>query len=93
MLRREQLNNRSARPNQQGMKAGHCRNQKKKKHQDQYDKEPFTRAIIDITSTPPHRRRHGSMPVGYSGEAALRREHCNMTPESRNSAARSDGHC
>jgi hypothetical protein len=35
---------------------------------------PFTRAITDLTSMFPQKRRNGGMPVGYSGGAASRRE-------------------
>jgi hypothetical protein len=31
------------------------------------------------------KRRNGSMPVGYSGQAVLKREQCGMSAESRNS--------
>jgi hypothetical protein len=52
---------------------------------------PFVRVITDITGTLPWRRRDGGMPVGYLGRAALRIEHCDMTPESWYSGAGRDG--
>jgi hypothetical protein len=47
----------------------------------------FTNAIIDIMDMPPQ-RRNGSMPVGYFGLAALKREKCGMRLEGQNSGAR-----
>jgi hypothetical protein len=35
---------------------------------------PFTRAIIDLTSMFPQKRRNGGTAVGYSGRAASRKE-------------------
>jgi hypothetical protein len=48
-------------------------------------------AIIDVIGTNLRRRRKGGTPVGYSGREVLRREQCDMVPESRNSGARTDG--
>jgi hypothetical protein len=45
------------------------------------------RAIVDFTGAPPRRRKNGDTPVGYSGRAALRREQCEVTPESQNSGS------
>jgi hypothetical protein len=36
---------------------------------------------------------NSGMLVGYSGQAALRMEQCDMTPESQTSGARRDGCC
>jgi hypothetical protein len=44
------------------------------KHRGQYDIELFTKAIADAIGTSPWRRRNDDMPVGYLGQAALRRE-------------------
>jgi hypothetical protein len=41
----------------------------------------------------PRRRRNGGTPVGHPGRIAVRREQCDMTPESRNSGARIDIYC
>jgi hypothetical protein len=53
----------------------------------------FTRKIMDVTGRPPWGRRNGITPVDYSKEAALKREHRDMMPESHNSGARREGHC
>jgi hypothetical protein len=42
---------------------------------------PFKKTVIDVTITSPWKRRNGDMPVGYSGQAALRREQCDMMAE------------
>jgi hypothetical protein len=49
---------------------------------------PFKKAITDITGLSPQKRRNGDMPVGYLGEAAIRREKCDMMAKSRNSGMR-----
>jgi hypothetical protein len=45
---------------------------------------PFTRAITDLTSTFPQKRKNGGTPVGYLGRAASRREQCDMRADSWN---------
>jgi hypothetical protein len=37
----------------------------------------------------PSRRKGGDVPLGYSGRTALRREQCDVSPESRDIGARS----
>jgi hypothetical protein len=74
------------------MKAVCCRNQKQK-HQGHHDIEVlFARLITDITSTF-LQRRIGNTPVGYLGQAALRREKCVMMTESWISLTRRGCHC
>jgi hypothetical protein len=85
-LRREQLENSSARPIPWGMKAV--------RRPDRHEVEaPFTKAIIDITGKSPQRIRNGDKPVGRLGRAALRREQCDITTERRNRGTRKGGHC
>jgi hypothetical protein len=45
---------------------------------------PFVRMIKDTTGTSPQKKRIGYKPVGYSGQAALRREKCDMITERGN---------
>jgi hypothetical protein len=39
---------------------------------------PFARMIADTIGTSPQKRRNGDTPIGYSGQAALRRKQCHM---------------
>jgi hypothetical protein len=39
------------------------------------------RTISDVTGKPPRRRRNGGIPVGFLGQAVLRKEQRDMTPE------------
>jgi hypothetical protein len=89
---RKRLKNSSARPNSQGTEAGRRRDQKKKRRNKYHVAMPFARAIIDVKDMPHWRRRNGRTPVGYSERSHLRRDQCDMTPESRNSEARRVGH-
>jgi hypothetical protein len=52
----------------------------------------FMKVVMDVTGTS-KRRRNVSMPVSYSGKAALRRKQCNMTVESWNSVTIRGGLC
>jgi hypothetical protein len=62
---------------------------KPKKHSGYCDTAvPSARVITDITGRPPWSGRNGNMLVGYLGTAALRREQCDMMPESQNSGTR-----
>jgi hypothetical protein len=64
------------------------------KHGDEYDVTmPFMRTISDVTSAPLCSVRNVGMPVGYSGQTALRRQHRDMTSESRKSRARTLNDC
>jgi hypothetical protein len=66
---------------------------REEKRRDQYDIAAlFAMAILDVTGTPPRGRSDGT-PVGYSRRAALRREQCDMMPESQNNGPRRDGRC
>jgi hypothetical protein len=79
-LRREQLQNSSARSNPRGRKAG--RHWSWKQHQSQQDVEmPSVRMITDVTGTFPQMRWNGDMPVDYSGRAASRRKQCDTMIE------------
>jgi hypothetical protein len=62
------------------MKAGRHRDWKKK-HWGQHNVEvPFTKATTDVTGTSAQ-RRNDDTPVGYLGQAALRREQRDMMAE------------
>jgi hypothetical protein len=39
----------------------------------------------DIIHKGGHGQQEGPMPVGFSGQVALRKEHCDMTPRNQNS--------
>jgi hypothetical protein len=41
----------------------------------------------------PWKRRNSDARIGYLGRKALRKEQCDMTPESRNRGARTEVHC
>jgi hypothetical protein len=43
----------------------------------------LARMIADVISTAARKRRNGDTSVGYSGQAALRREQCSMSTESQ----------
>jgi hypothetical protein len=60
-LRREQLGNSSTRPNPQGMKAVHHRNQKLKCWK-QHMEVPFMKVITKVIGTYNQGRRNGNMP-------------------------------
>jgi hypothetical protein len=76
-LRREQLENSCARPNPGWMPL------KPKKHRGYRDIVVlFVRLITYVTGRPPWSRRNGGVLVGYSETVALRREQCDMMPES-----------
>jgi hypothetical protein len=52
-----------------------CHQDWKQKYQGQHDME----VVANVTCTLPKRRKNGDTPVGYSGQATLRREQCNIT--------------
>jgi hypothetical protein len=81
-----------ARPNPRITKTGLRRNRKKNRWR-QYDIAiPVGRMIINVTGTPSRRSRNGGTPVGYSGRAAIKKEQCDMMPESQNIGDRRAGH-
>jgi hypothetical protein len=77
------------------MKAVCHQNQKQKhQHQGHHDIEVLiARLITDVTSTFLRRRRNGNTPVGYLGQAALRREKYVTMTESWISLTRRGCHC
>jgi hypothetical protein len=50
----------------------------------------FTRAIVDVPGKRHRSRDNDGTAVGYSGRAALKKEQCDRTTESRSSGARED---
>lgn len=51
---------------------------------------PFATMITDVTGIPLERRRNGGTSIGYFRRASLRREQCDMMPDSLNCGVRRD---